>query len=113
MYSVKSTSSSLPALAEAFDENGFLIHEYFWTEELAHQIAVREGLNELGEKHWRVIETVRTKYQELGGMPSMRSVCRSAGVVKYDIYSMFGNCLTVWKIAGLPDPGDEVRNYMR
>lgn len=113
MYQSENIAPNATNQVVAFDDEGFIINEYLWTHELAQQIASREGLGELNEKHWRVLDALRSKYQQLGGMPSMRSVCKSAGVVKYEVYSLFGNCLTVWKVAGLPDPGDEVKNYMR
>lgn len=113
MYSPTTHSPDTLIHSISFDEHGFIVDEYLWTRELAAQIAVREGLGELSKKHWKILEAVRAKYQQLGGMPGMRSVCKSAGVEKYDIYSLFGNCLTVCKVAGLPDPGTEMRNYLR
>jgi tRNA 2-thiouridine synthesizing protein E len=45
-------------------------------------------------------------------MPPPRIVCRRLDIQGYDIKAMFGSCLTVWLISGLPDPGDEAKNYI-
>lgn len=97
--------------AAAFDEYGFIIDENVWTPELAQQIANREGID-LTERHWLVLNHLRNKYQTLGGMPGIRSVCRSSGVPKHEVQRLFDSCVNVWKIAGLVDPGEEARNYM-
>ena len=99
-------------LQVSFDKFGFLINEQVWTSELANQIALREGVETLGDRHWLVINHLRDKYQSFGGMPGIRSVCRSSGVPKHEVQQLFGTCMNVWKIAGLADPGPEVRNYM-
>lgn len=107
----RNPGSALP-ITEAFDEFGFIIDEASWTPELAKQIAIREGVGELNERHWLVINHLREKYQELGAMPGIRSVCRSSGVIKAEVHLLFGRCVNVWKVAGLADPGAEARNYM-
>lgn len=94
------------------DEGGFLIDPALWTEALARRFAWREGVGELSEDHWRVILHVRDRFHALGGMPSMRRVCRATGLSREAIHGLFGSCLRVWRIAGLPDPGEEAKAYM-
>jgi len=100
------------SLAGSFDELGFLINSDLWTEMLAENIAQQQGIEALDEKHWRVIHHIRAKYLEVGGLPAMRLVCRAVGLSKQEVYDLFGGCLPVWRIAGLPDPGEEARAYM-
>lgn len=95
-----------------FDEGGFLLDPALWTEELAEGLARQEGIRQLTDDHWRVIRHVRVRFQALGGMPSMRRVCRATGLSREAVYRLFGNCLRVWRIAGLPDPGEEAKAYM-
>ena len=64
------------------------------------------------EKHWIVLNHVREKYFRLGGLPNMRRVCRETALSKTQIYTLFGSCLAIWRIAGLPNPGEEARAYM-
>jgi len=94
------------------DEDGFLIDGMKWNQALAERIAAREGIEALEERHWRLLRHVRERYQALGGMPGMRRVCRATGIPREEIYMLFGGCLPVWRIAGLPNPGEEARSYM-
>ncbi|WP_018233114.1 TusE/DsrC/DsvC family sulfur relay protein [Thioalkalivibrio thiocyanodenitrificans] len=101
-----------PEQQTLLDEGGFLIDPALWTEEMAERLAWREGIGVLTEAHWRVILHVRARFHALGGMPSMRRVCRATGFSREAIYGLFGSCLRVWRIAGLPDPGEEAKAYM-
>lgn len=101
-----------PTAARNFDEDGYLVDVELWDEELAQAIALQEGLGDLEENHWKVVHHLRERYLALGGMPSMRRVCRATGIPKVTIYDLFGSCLTIWRIAGLPNPGEEVKTYL-
>jgi len=39
-------------------------------------------------------------------------VCRDAGVERERVNEMFGYCLNAWRIAGLPNPGEEAKSYL-
>lgn len=93
------------------DEDGFLQDPSIWTRAFSEQQASNIGV-ELSDKHWRLIEMIRGKYLTLGALPPMRSVCKSVGFEKSELKSQFGSCLTLWKIAGLPHPGQEAISYM-
>ncbi len=97
----------------AFDEDGFLADPATWTPELARQIARLDGVPYLTDRHWLVIELVRARAARVGAAPAMRSVCRAAHSSKEEIYRLFGGCLAVWRIAGLANPGEEAKAYMR
>lgn len=101
-----------PQPQSLFDEDGFLMDPGHWTEGLARWLAWQEHVGELGDDHWRVIRHLRDRFQALGGMPSMRRVCRATGLSREAIHGLFGNCLRVWRIAGLPDPGEEAKAYL-
>lgn len=95
-----------------FDEDGFLIHPGLWNEGMAREIAEREGIDALSDGHWRVIRRVRDKYLSLGAVFSLRQACRGSGISQAEIGRLFGGCRAVWRIAGLPNPGEEARSYM-
>jgi tRNA 2-thiouridine synthesizing protein E len=95
-----------------FDEDGFLSNHTLWSEGLGEAIAVREGVGVLGPDHWQVLRHVRERFLTLGGVPNMRRVCRATGLSKEAIYGLFGGCLSLWRIAGLPNPGEEARAYL-
>jgi tRNA 2-thiouridine synthesizing protein E len=95
-----------------FDEDGFLVDFTQWNEALAQRIARREGIAHLDEPHWRLVRHVRERFLALGGLPSLRRVCRATGLSRDEVHDLFGGCLPVWRIAGLPNPGEEAKAYM-
>ena len=103
-----SEKSENPAI---LDEEGFLIDPSSWTRAFTKQRA-REASIELNSKHWHLIEIIRDKYLRLGALPPMRSICKAVGFDKQELKQQFGSCLKLWKIAGLPNPGEEARAYM-
>lgn len=94
------------------DDDGFLAHIGQWNEALAQRIARREGIAYLDESHWRLIRHVRERFLALGGLPSMRRVCRATGLSRNEVHELFGGCMPVWRIAGLPNPGEEAKTYL-
>lgn len=101
-----------PPLPAWFDGDGFLEHSERWTPALAEQIAADEGLSTLDAKHWQVIHLVRERYFAIGALPVMRLICRAAGIEPGRAHRLFPSCRSLWRIAGLPDPGEEAKVYM-
>lgn len=101
-----------PVFSALFDEDGFLLDRNLWSEQLGRTIADEEGLGPLTEMHWRVIHYIRGRFLELGGFPSMRRVCRATQIPKDQVNALFGGCRSIWRIAGLPNPGEEARTYL-
>ena len=101
-----------PVFSALFDEDGFLSDHSLWSEQLGHNIAAEEGVGPLTDKHWRVIHYIRGRFLKLGGYPSMRRVCRATEIPKVQVYSLFGGCRAIWRIAGLPNPGEEAKTYL-
>jgi TusE/DsrC/DsvC family sulfur relay protein len=101
-----------PVQSPLFDEYGYLVSQELWSERLADRIAEDEGVGPLTEKHWRVLNHIRDKFFQTGALPGIRRVCRDTALSKSEIYALFGGCLTAWRIAGLPDPGEEARAYL-
>lgn len=95
-----------------FDSDGYLLDRYDWSKTLADKLAGNEGIKQLTEEHWQVIQYIRNYFNRLNTMPPPRRICRQLGIQGHDIKAMFGSCLTVWRIAGLPNPGDEARAHM-
>ena len=93
------------------DEYGYLLDPSQWSRAFSEQRARKMGI-ELSGKHWQLINLIRDKYLELGALPPMRTVCKAVGLDKHVLKHQFGSCLMLWKIAGLPDPGEEAKAYM-
>ena len=96
-----------------FDDDGFLLNPDSWNAQLAVRLAREAGIETLTKTHWLVIHYLRSYYQRLQFMPPARTVCRQLGVAGHDIKTMFGGCLVVWKISGLPNPGEEAKTYIQ
>lgn len=95
-----------------FDAEGFLADAEHWTPALAEHVAAEAGIGALTATHWQIIRFVRDRYLALGALPVMRLVCRAAGIDRQRGHELFGSCRTLWRIAGLPDPGEEAKAYM-
>lgn len=96
----------------AFDEDGFLIDPSLWTEQMGRIIAEIRGIGPLHSDHWMILHYLRDRYLRLGAIPPLRRICRNSTLSRKDIKTLFRNCLEVWRIAGLPNPGEEAKAYM-
>jgi tRNA 2-thiouridine synthesizing protein E len=88
------------------DAEGFLSDPDDWNRELAEQIAQENGISELTDRHWRVIEFMRFRYLTTGSAPSIRSLAKESGVPVKELYALFprGPAKLAAKIAGIPKP---------
>ena len=96
---------------EMVDVEGFLIDTLSWDRSFREMRAEEAGLV-LTAQHWQLIELIRDKYLRLGALPPMRTVCKAVGMDKLVLKRQFGSCLGLWKMAGLPNPGEEAKAYM-
>jgi tRNA 2-thiouridine synthesizing protein E len=96
---------------EVLDEEGYLIDAHAW-EPAFTEVRAEEINLQLTDKHWELIDLIRDKYLRLGAVPPMRSVCKAVGIDRFTLKQQFGSCLTLWKMAGLPNPGEEAKTYM-
>lgn len=97
--------------SQTLDEDGYLIDPYSWDRSFTEHRAAEAGLT-LTAQHWLLIELIRDKYLRLGALPPMRTVCKAVGIDKQVLKQQFGSCLALWKMAGLPNPGEEAKAYM-
>lgn len=88
------------------DEDGHMKNPNEWNEEVAKEFAKKEGIAELTERHWIVINFMRKVFQEKGDAPSIRKLNKESGVQTKELYSLFpkGPAKKAAKIAGLPKP---------
>ena len=88
------------------NEEGFLTDPAEWTKEIAVEIAKEEGLGELSEAHWKVIDFCRKEGIASGKSPTLRQITAGAGVPTKDMFALFpkGPAKKVAHIAGLGKP---------
>ena len=97
---------------ELFDEDGLIRDFNSWSESLAQTLAQDAGINELTEAHWKIIYAMRGNYAKLGVVPAMHRICRDSGIERQQVNALFGYCLVAWRVAGLPNPGEESKAYL-
>lgn len=88
------------------DGDGFLQSPDIWDEEVARLFARRDGIGELTERHWAVINVIREHWKKTDMAPMVRKVCKESGCRLKEIYELFplGPAKGACKIAGLPKP---------
>lgn len=99
-------------IEDLFDAEGFLMDADLWNRDLALSVAAELGLNELTEVHWNIIDEIRKHYLDSGALPVQLHLCHERGLEPHCIKRLFGGQLRAWKIAGLPNPGEEAMSYM-
>lgn len=89
-----------------FDGDGFLTNPDIWTEAVALEIAKADGIENLTEQHWAVINVIRKNYIEKGMAPMIRTICKETNLKLKDIYVLFplGPARGACRVAGLPKP---------
>ncbi|MAL17682.1 MAG: sulfur relay protein DsrC [Balneola sp.] len=88
------------------DKDGHLANLDDWSPELAQDLSNQEGVGELNDRHWVVINYIRDQFLEKGDAPSIRKLTKQSGVSTKELYQLFpkGPAKKAAKIAGLPKP---------
>ena len=95
------------------DEEGFLNDSGYWNKSVANQLALMEGIDHLDSQQWKFITTLRQYYFTFHKLPQFRRVCHMHQLGNNCASKLFHNHgIEAWRIAGLPDPGEEAKSYM-
>jgi TusE/DsrC/DsvC family sulfur relay protein len=89
------------------NQEGFMVHPDEWDNEVAVVLAeVEEGIENLTEDHWAVINYIRDYYLQKNLAPMVRKVCKNTGFQLRYIFELFpsGPAKGACKVAGLPKP---------
>ena len=88
------------------DEDGFITDPELWNDDIVRAFAHLEGVDELTENHWKVINYLRDYWKKFGIAPMIRKRCTETGFTLKQIYEMFpsGPAKGACKLAGLPKP---------
>ena len=88
------------------DEDGFIQEPERWDEQIALALASTEGLMQLSESHWKLINYIRDYYRQFEIAPMIRKMCKDNGLTLRQIYDLFpsGPAKGACKVAGLPKP---------
>jgi len=88
------------------DEDGFIQDPDQWDEAVAAALAKTEGVDQMGENHWKVVNYLRNYYLQFQMAPMIRKLCKESGFKLNEIYELFpsGPAKGACKVAGLPKP---------
>jgi TusE/DsrC/DsvC family sulfur relay protein len=89
-----------------FDEQGFMADSAEWNKDVAVELASEVGIDDLTDRHWQVIEFVRSDSEEQGDAPTLRRITQQAEVPTKELYKLFpkGPAKKVAYVAGLKKP---------
>ncbi len=87
------------------DDDLFLVNVDDWNREVAEKLAADDGIT-LTDRHWEVIDFVRSYFAEKGESPTLRKITKVGGIPTKDLYELFpgGPGKKVARIAGTPKP---------
>jgi len=90
----------------SLNEEGFMTNPDEWTEEIATVIAKNEGIEELTEAHWKIINHCRATRSANGSSPTLREITTGVGITTKELFKLFpkGPAKKVAKISGLGKP---------
>ncbi len=88
------------------NEEGYLRDFGLWTEDFSRGMARQEGVEELSDEHWQVIQYVRDYYARNGIAPMILKLQRSLGLSIWRLHELFPTTSerAICKISGLPKP---------
>lgn len=88
------------------DEDGFIQDPDAWDEGVAKDLAKTEGVEEMGEEHWKLVNYLRDYYLKFQIAPMIRKLCKETGFDLKKVYELFpsGPAKGACKVAGLPKP---------
>ena len=89
------------------NDDGFMLNPEEWSDDVAKFLAqAEEGLENLTEDHWSVINYIREYFLEKKLAPMVRRVCKHTGFSLKHIFELFpsGPAKGACKLAGLPKP---------
>jgi tRNA 2-thiouridine synthesizing protein E len=77
-----------------------------WDKDVAAALATTEGVDDLNDDHWKVVDYLRNYYLQFGVAPMIRKLCKETGYDLKTIYELFpsGPAKGACKVAGLPKP---------
>jgi len=84
------------------DENGYLVNQDEWNEEIANVLASNEGFSSLSSEQMDIIRFMREYFLKYKAFPILNNVCKITHQPRSCVNEQFINPEKAWKIAGLP-----------
>ncbi|NHZ85314.1 MAG: TusE/DsrC/DsvC family sulfur relay protein [Planctomycetia bacterium] len=99
-------SRVIAGITVEIDEDGYMTDHSQWNKEIADVLAKEQGIDELTDRHYIVIEFMRKEFEENGTGPSIRKLNKQSGVSTKELYQLFpgGPAKKAALIAGITKP---------
>ncbi len=100
------TTATIAGSSVDLNDEGFFEDPSQWTEDMVPELAAKEGIDELDDKHWQVIRFMRQEYFANGTGPTVRALGKTSGVSVKELYELFpkGPAKVAARMAGIPKP---------
>jgi len=100
------STQTIAGQAIEVDDEGFLVDPEQWTRDVGAEIARENGIPELTDRHWQVVDFMRERYLTEGAAPSIRTLGKASGVPVKELYALFpkGPAKLAAKVGGIPKP---------
>jgi tRNA 2-thiouridine synthesizing protein E len=88
------------------NDEGFMTNPAEWDKDIATEIAKEEGIAELTDAHWKVIEYCRAEGAKSGKAPTLRQITTGTGISTKELFGLYpkGPAKKVARISGLGKP---------
>ena len=100
------STATISGVTVDLNDEGFFTDPQQWTKDIAVELARNDGIDTLTDKHWTVLEFMRSEYFEKGTGPTVRILGKTSGVSVKELYELFpkGPAKMAARIAGIPKP---------
>jgi sulfur relay (sulfurtransferase) DsrC/TusE family protein len=97
---------------QAFDEDGFMSDMAAWNVDVARRIAAEDGIGELDGLQVALLMHLRDHYLRMGTVPAIPHICHLNDMEPTCLSRRFTSPREAWRLAGLPNPGEEAKAYL-
>jgi len=104
--------ATLPVNTPEFDAEGFMLHPDQWSETWVNSHAQMAGLDTLSPEQLELLHNLRSEFAKTGAVSAYSHVCHMGGQEPNCMQQLFPSPLHAWRLAGLPNPGEEAKAYM-
>lgn len=108
----KTQKISCEGIEFQMDNEGYLINPDEWNEFVASAIAKKVFKKEITPDMLEILYFVREHYKIKKSFPSLTFVAKSLKKSGRDIFFLFGSHANAWKMAGLPQPKEELSHLL-
>ncbi len=88
------------------NEEGFMTNPAEWDKDIAVELAKEEGIAQLSDAHWKVIDFCRKEGAKSGKAPTLRQITTGTGLTTKELFGLYpkGPAKKVARISGLGKP---------